>query len=135
MFESAERPLLSRQRFAARMAGFVLAALIVDAVVLAAGTVGYHFLEELDWLDASLNAALVMTGNGPFQHPRSSGGKLFTVCYALLGAILFATVIGVLLTPVFHRVLHTLHRRHQDPNEKNDDETVEGGEDPLSAGG
>ncbi len=113
MFEGADRPLLSRRRFAARMAAFSFAALIVDGVALAAGAAGYHFVEGRDWLDASLNAALVMTGNGALYPPRTAGGKLFTICDALGGVIVFAAVIGVLLVPVFHRMLHGLHSHHR----------------------
>ena len=124
MFEDAHRPLLSRQRFAARMAVSVLAAVFVNGVALAVGAIGYHSLEGLDWLDAILNAALVITGNGPVQPPHTPGGKLFTVFYALLGVILFATVIGVILTPVFHRIFHVFHGRQRDNDEKYEQPTV-----------
>jgi hypothetical protein len=110
MFEYSERPLLSRPRFLTRMFWFAVAAIIVDGIALAAGAIGYHFLEGLDWLDATLNAALVMTGNGPAHSATTTGGKLFTILDALLGVMLFAAVIGVLLTPVFHRLLHKFHR-------------------------
>ena len=106
----------------------MLAALFVDGVALAAGVIGYHFLEGLDWLDASLNAALVMTGNGPGHPPRTLGGKLFTIFDALLGVIVFVAVIGVLLTPVFHRILHGFHRLHRDNSEIREQQTVAAGE-------
>ena len=128
MFEGAVRPLLSRSWFAARMAGFLLAAVIVDGVALAVGAIGYHSLEGLAWLDAGLNAALVMTGNGPVHPPRTLEGKWFTIVYALLGVMLFAAVIGVLLTPVFHRMLHGIQIRHRDNSEKNEQQAVENGE-------
>ena len=124
MFEDAHRPLLSRQRFAARMAVSVLAAVFVNGVALGVGAIGYHSLEGLDWLDAILNAALVITGNGPVHPPHTPGGELFTVFYALPGVILFATVIGVILTPVFHRVFHGFHRRQRVNNEKNEQQTM-----------
>ena len=124
MFEDAHRPLLSRQRFAARLAVSVLAAVFVNGVALAVGAIGYHSLEELDWLDAVLNAALVITGNGPVHSPHTPGGKLFTVFYSLLGVILFATVIGVILTPVFHRVFHGFYHRQRINNERNEQQTM-----------
>ena len=117
MFERPHRPLVSRRRFAARMAAFALGAILVDGLGLVVGAIGYHFLEGLDWLDAHLNSALVMTGNGPAHEPRTPGGKLFTILDALFGVILFAGVIGVLLIPVFHRMLHAFHRRQGDDNE------------------
>ena len=96
------------------MAAFVLAAVFADGIALAVGGIGYHYLEGLDWLNGKLNAALVLTGNGPVHPPRTPGGKLFTIFYAMLGVILFAAVIGVLLTPVLHRMLHGIHIRHRD---------------------
>lgn len=120
MFEGPQQPLLSRHRFAVRMAAFALAAILVDGLVLAAGMIGFHFLEDLDWLDAGVNAALVMTGNGPIHQPRTTGGKLFTIVDALFGVVLFAAVIGVLLVPVFHRMLHAFHIRQRHRIEKNE---------------
>jgi hypothetical protein len=123
MFEGRRQPLLSFRRFAIRMGGFALAALIVDGFAWGVGTIGYHVLEDLDWLDACLNAALVMTGNGPVNPPRTPGGKLFTILDALVGSILFAGVIGALLIPVFHRMLHAFHIKHG-PDEDKDEESV-----------
>ena len=42
-----------------------------------------------------LNSALVITGNGPIHLPITLAGKLFTILDALLGVVLFVTVIGV----------------------------------------
>ena len=116
MFEDTHRPLLLRRKFAVRMAAFLFVAVCVDGVALAVGTVGFHVLENVNWLDACLNAALVMTGNGPIDHPQTPGGKLFVVLFAILGVILFAAVIGTFLTPVFHRILHGFHSEHGDQN-------------------
>ena len=112
MFEGPHQPLLSRRLFAARMAAFALAAIMVDGLALAVGAIGYYCLEGLDWLDALLNAALVMTGNGPVHQPQTPAGKLFTTMDALFSVILFAAVMGVLLIPVFHRMLHAFHSQH-----------------------
>jgi len=114
MVELAHSHLLSRRRFAVRMMSIVFTAVFVDGVALAFGAIGYHTLDGLDWLDASLNAALVMSGNGPVYAPRTPGSKLFTVVYALLGVILFAVVIGVLLTLVLHRMLHGIEIHHRE---------------------
>ncbi len=112
MFEKPHQPLASRRRFVLRMAWLALLGAIVDGLVLAAGAAGYHYLEGLDWLDAGVNSSLVMTGNGPIHPPHTAAGKVFAIIDALLGVILFAVVIGVLLTPVFHRMIHRFHRRN-----------------------
>ena len=58
MFERAHRAELPRRLFLARMAGFAVVALILDGVILGLGTIGFHWLEELDWLDAAVNVSL-----------------------------------------------------------------------------
>ena len=136
MFADAHRPIVSRSRFAARMGALVIAAAFVDGIALAAGAIGYHSLEGLDWLDAGLNAALVMTGNGPIHPVLTPGGKIFTIFYSLLGVILFVAVIGVLLIPVLHRMLRRLHSPHPDDNEKSEQQNVAAAElNPVSSRG
>lgn len=99
-----------RLRFLYRIALFLGGAVLVDGIALVAGAVGFHYLEGLGWMDACLNASLVVTGNGPVDRPVTFGGKLFVTLYAILGVILFAAVIGAFLTPVFQRALYGLHR-------------------------
>ena len=118
MFEGPLRPPLSRRRFAVRMAVFVLAAIIADGIAVAVGAVGFHFTEGLGWLDACLNAALVMTGNGPSHPPLTRAGKIFTIFDALFGVILFGAVIGALLVPIFHRTLHVFQSQSREKRER-----------------
>ncbi|HUI07344.1 MAG TPA: two pore domain potassium channel family protein [Verrucomicrobiae bacterium] len=114
MFEQHHQPLLSRSRFARRMAGFLIAAVTLDAVAVGTGALGYHYLEGLSWLDACLEGALIITGNGPIAELRTPGGKVFAILDAVVGGIVFVAVVGVLLTPVFHRVLHAFHLEVKD---------------------
>lgn len=105
-FEQRHQPLLPWHRFGLRMLGFLAAALALDALAIVVGAVGYHHFERLEWMDAALNAAMVITGNGPLQPMHSVNGKLFEMGYALVGDIVFVVVVSVILAPVFHRVLH-----------------------------
>jgi hypothetical protein len=105
-FEGRHQPLASRASFVRRMALAVLFALGIDLLTLIFGAVGYHLTEGLGWIDALLDAALVMTGNGPLVAVHSVAGKLFTIADALGGGVAFVVVAGVLLMPVLHRVLH-----------------------------
>ncbi|QDT99279.1 two pore domain potassium channel family protein [Gimesia aquarii] len=116
-----------RRRFLLRLIVFTVVAMIVDAIALGMGAFGFHYFEGLDWLDASLNASLVMTGNGPLHHPQSAEGKLFVTLYAILGVILFAAVIGAFLTPVFQWVLHGLQRQGRNGKNKNEQHNTENG--------
>lgn len=105
-FETRRQPLLSWRRFGLRMLGFFCAAFLLDAAAIAAGALGYHHFEHLGWLDALLNAAMIITGNGPIRTMHSPAGKIFQMVYAVIGGIVFVAVVSVLLAPVFHRVLH-----------------------------
>ena len=108
-FERRHEPLATRQSFVRRMGFAVVSALGIDLVALTIGALGFHLTEGLGWLDGFLDASLVMTGNGPLVAVHSPAGKLFTIGYALFGGLAFIVVAGVLLTPVFHRVLHRFH--------------------------
>ncbi len=92
------------------MSGLVLAALAV-------GAIGYHFLDDLPWLDAALNAAMILTGMGPVNPIRTPAAKVFAIAYALLSGVFFLTMVAVLLAPALHHFLHRFHLElsQQDP--------------------
>lgn len=73
------------------------------------GILGYHFLEHLSWIDAILNAAMILTGMGPVNPIRTTPGMLFASFYALFSGIIFITTAAVLLTPIAHRLMHRFH--------------------------
>ena len=75
--------------------------------------VGYHALERLSWLDAFLNAAMLLGGMGPVDLPRSEAGKLFAGLYALYAGLMFIVTSGLLITPVLHRLMHRFHWREK----------------------
>jgi hypothetical protein len=71
--------------------------------------VGYVAFERLSWLDAFLNAAMLLGGEGPIHSPVTPEGKLFAGLYALYCGLVVLAAAGLLVAPVLHRVLHTLH--------------------------
>ena len=117
MFERHHEPLLPVPQFFGRIARSLIVAAIIDGCALAVGSVGLRWLEGLDWIDAWLNAALVMTGNGPTVHAQSISGKAFLLIYALGGVLIFAAVISVVMAPILHRMLHTFHATVPDDGE------------------
>ena len=107
MFERHHEPLLPLPRFLGRIAKSLGIAATINGVALAVGAVGLRRLEGLDWMDAWLNAALVMTGNGPIARAQSVSGKTFLLFYYALGGVLvFAAVISTVMAPILHRMLH-----------------------------
>jgi hypothetical protein len=109
VFEHRTSPLLPRQVFYWRMARSFLLGCSVLVVALGIGMMGYHFLEQLPWLDAFTNAAMILSGMGPLSPLETSAGKLFAGCYALFSGLLFLSVVGFIMAPIAHRLLHKFH--------------------------
>jgi hypothetical protein len=82
--------------------------LIVFAAV-GVGTIGYHSAGRLGWLDSFLNASMILSGMGPVDKMTEPGGKLFAAFYALFSGIVFIGVMGIVLAPWVHRLMHVTH--------------------------
>ncbi len=108
-FESHRQPLAAPAVFYRRLTRFFAAAIGAVALTLCIGTIGYHRLVGLPWIDAFLDAAMILAGMGPVAHIPTTAGKLFAGIYALFCAFLLIVVGGLLLAPFFHRVLHRFH--------------------------
>jgi len=109
MFEHRLEPLLPRFRFFLRMIRSVSIALGLVTGALGVGTVGYHHFEGLCWLDAFVDASMILSGMGPVSDLHTAAGKLFAGIYALLSGFLFLTVAGILFAPALHRMIHRFH--------------------------
>jgi len=81
---------------------------------LGLGLLGYHFIAGLNWVDSLLNAAMILTGMGPVDALTSDAAKLFASAYALFSGVVFITATGILIAPIFHRVLHRFHIEERD---------------------
>jgi hypothetical protein len=108
-FEHRAQPVIPTRQFMLRLAHSGIFALGVIAVSLAIGMVGYRTLEGMSWIDAFLNASMLLGGMGPVTAPVSFGGKLFAGLYALYCGLAVILVAGVILAPVAHRFLHRFH--------------------------
>jgi hypothetical protein len=108
-FEHRAQPIIPLRQFIIRMAHSGIIALALIAVSLFIGIVGYHLLEGLSWIDAFLNASMLLGGMGPVNTPVTFGGKLFAGLYALYCGLAVIVAAGVILAPVAHRVLHRFH--------------------------
>ena len=109
MFEHHRESLLPRQAFARRVAWHLSLASGLVALALGFGVLGYHWLGGLPWIDALLNASMILGGMGPVDQIATRSGKLFASFYALFSGLLFIGAISLLLTPFVHRLMHTLH--------------------------
>jgi len=109
MYERIHHRLATPRVFLRRMLRHGAAASGLVGGSLALGVVGYHAFEGLPWIDALLNAAMLMGGMGPVDALRTTAGKLFASLYALYSGLVLIAVMGILLTPIAHRVLHRFH--------------------------
>jgi hypothetical protein len=109
VYEAKHEPLLTRDRFLRRMGRHFAAAAAFLAGSLLIGMGGYRYFEDLPWLDAFLNAAMLLGGMGPVESPHTPGGKFFAGCYALYAGLFVLVAAAILFAPLLHRVLHTFH--------------------------
>lgn len=108
-YESRKQPLASRRRFIRRLALSVLTALSIIGVSLFAGMLGYAHLESMRWIDAFLNAAMILSGMGPVEPLKTDAGKFFAGCYAIYSGLVLVLTTGIVLAPIAHRLLHRFH--------------------------
>ncbi|MCX5653234.1 MAG: hypothetical protein NTY65_01070 [Planctomycetota bacterium] len=109
MFEHRHAPLALRKVFVHRMLRSAAMATAFLVFSLCIGTLGYHVFVGLDWLQAALNAAMILAGMGPVDEIRTTGGKVFAIVYCLYSGVAFLTTVAVLLAPAVHRFLHRFH--------------------------
>ena len=71
--------------------------------------IGYHALAGLGWVDAFLNSAMIVGGMGPVDVLNNQPAKVFAGFYAIFSGVIFLSIFGLLIGPVFHRFLHRFH--------------------------
>jgi len=113
-FESLKQPLAPPGVFARRMARSLAVAIGLIGLSLIVGMVGYHRLAELSWIDAFVNAAMILGGMGPVAELKNDPSKVFAGVYALYSGLFLILVAGLVLAPALHRLLHRLHIDSQD---------------------
>ena len=108
-FERQHQKVAPVSVFARRMLGATGVVVLIILVVLLVGIFGYHWLGGLDWIDSLLEASMILGGMGPVNPITTTEAKLFASAYALFSGLVFIGLMGILLTPVIHRVMHKFH--------------------------
>ena len=108
-FERRHHPLAPLPTFRRRMLASLSLAGGVLGGSLAAGIAGYHFWGGLGWLDALVNASMILGGMGPVDPITRPAGKWFASAYALYSGVALLTSVGVIFAPAVHRLLHAFH--------------------------
>lgn len=109
MFEHRTSKPISVIAFAKRLLAHIAASAALIAISLVGGVVGYRLTESMPWTDAFLNASMILGGMGPVNMPVTFAGKIFAGCYALYSGLVFLIALAIVITPVFHRILHLFH--------------------------
>lgn len=113
-FERRTEKLAPIHVFALRIAESLLIAMGLIGVALLIGIAGYHWIAGFEWLDSLLEAAMILGGMGPIKELPNSGAKWFASIYALFSGLVFIGVMGFVLAPAAHRLLHSFHLDEED---------------------
>jgi hypothetical protein len=115
MYEHRTKRPLTRRRFARRMVRQLGYAAVVIAPSLGLGTIVFRFAVRQSWHLAFLNAAMLLSGMGPVgELDGGAAGSVAAAFFALYAGLVFIVVTGLLLAPLFHRVVHFLHCQVED---------------------
>ena len=109
MFERRHARLAPLGVFIRRMLSSLGIGLGMIAAALSIGIAGYHWIAGFGWIDSLLEASMILGGMGPVNPLPSDGAKLFASFYALFSGLIFIGVMGVVLTPLAHRMIHKFH--------------------------
>jgi hypothetical protein len=80
---------------------FILLGLLV-------GIIGYHWTAHLSWIDAMVEASMILSGMGPISPLSTNSAKLFASLYALFSGLIFVLAMGVVLSPLVYSLLRKL---------------------------
>ena len=108
-FEHHRQPLAPRHVFVRRLFRFIGYAVIFLSISLLLGVLGYHHICGLPWVDALLDASMILAGMGPVSPIPNDGGKYFASAYAIFSGVAFLTTFSIIIAPVLHRIMHRLH--------------------------
>jgi hypothetical protein len=109
IYEHKTQPLLPWKLFLVRLLKHGAVSLVLLILSLGLGVLGYRITEGFSWIDALLNASMILGGMGPVNPLTTVQGKLFASFYAIFSGVIFLVGAGVVITPMAHRMVHRLH--------------------------
>ena len=113
-YERRHDQLAPRSVFVKRIVASLVAALGLICVALLIGIAGYHYLAGFNWIDSLLEASMILGGMGPIKELPNDAAKIFASVYALFSGLLLIAMMGIILAPVIHRVMHKFHVDEKD---------------------
>ena len=121
-FERRNEELAPLKVFFWRWIKFFCVGLGMIGTVLFMGVLGYRLIAGFGWMDSILEASMILGGMGPIngEHLYTPCAKLFASAYALFSGLLFISAVGVILSPIMHRLLHQFHLDKADSESSKD---------------
>ena len=116
MYERRQDQLAPSSVFIKRIIASLVVALGIIAVALLIGIAGYHYIAGFNWIDSLLEASMILGGMGPIKELPDDAAKIFASIYALFSGLILIGVMGIILSPVIHRVMHKFHVDEKDVN-------------------
>lgn len=114
--EAKQKPLLPIWHYVKHLSRNILIGILIILGSLGLGMLGYHHYEKMTWIDAYVNASMILSGMGPVSPLQTEGGKLFAGSYALFSGIIFLIVMAIVLAPAIRRFLHRFHMEESSRN-------------------
>src|SRR4030095_13117069 len=108
-FERRSDKLAPVSIYLQRIIASLALAFVLILVGLSVGIAGYHLIAGFNFVDSLLEASMILGGMGPVRELPSDGAKLFASIYALFSGVIFIALMGIILSPVAHRVIHRFH--------------------------
>ena len=112
-YEHRTQQPLPRRHFINRLAVHAIIGGVVISVSIVLGMIGYHYFAGFSWVDSFLNASMLLGGMGPVGELPNDSSKVFASLFALYSGLVLILLAGLMLAPVFHRVLHHFHWEEQ----------------------
>ena len=85
---------------------------------LIVGIIGYHWAAGLSWLDAMLEASMILSGMGPISPLSTTSAKVFASLYALFSGLIFVLAMGIVLSPLMYSLLSQFQINLKKENEE-----------------
>ena len=113
-FERHHDQLAPVSVYVQRIVGSLAIGFGLIVIALSVGIAGYHFIAGFNFVDSLLEASMILGGMGPVRELPNDTAKMFASMYALFSGVIFIALMGIILSPVAHRVLHKFHVDEKD---------------------
>lgn len=113
-FERRTDKLAPFSIYVQRIVASLALAVVLILIGLSVGIFGYHFIAGFNLVDSLLEASMILGGMGPVRDLPNDAAKVFASVYALFSGVIFIALMGIILSPTAHRVMHKFHIDEKD---------------------